>query len=247
VLAAGKVAFGYAKKGTPPGTVIEAWDAKTGKPAWQVELNVAGNRSGSVGGCTDGRVLYYTAGAGSWQWKQEGEKQRGEFVAIEAESGKVHHRSGERFGTSYPVLAGERLFLSEEGNLQCVSPADFTLLWKRAAAGTTRYSVGSDFLVMRGYGGHGTKIRLTDGLDYPNCRELGGPTHACSSVALTPSVSFAITVGGLNVRDVKTGELLWQSKGFAPRGCVNPALANGRVFWPSAASGIVFCWEPEGG
>jgi hypothetical protein len=63
-------------------------------------------------------------------------------------------------------------------------------------------------------------------------------------VALTPGLAFAITVGGLNVRDVKTGELLWLSPGFAPRGCVNPTLANGRVFWPSAASGMIFCWEP---
>ena len=84
-----------------------------------------------------------------------------------------------------------------------------------------------------------------DGKDYPNCKELGGPTHACSSVALTPYYSFAITVGGLNVRDVRTGELAWLSPGFAPRGCVNPALASGRVFWPSAASGMIYCWEPE--
>ena len=34
-------------------------------------------------------------------------------------------------------------------------------------------SVGADFLVMRGYGGHGAKIRLDDGKDYPNCKQLG--------------------------------------------------------------------------
>ena len=61
----------------------------------------------------------------------------------------------------------------------------------------------------------------------------------------TPRHAFAATVGGLNVRDVKNGELLWRSPGFAPRGCVNPAIANGRVYWPSAASGMIFCWEPE--
>jgi hypothetical protein len=48
----------------------------------------------------------------------------------------------------------------------------------------------------------------------------------------------------LNVRDIKTGDLLWRSPGFAPRGCVNATLGNGRVFWPSAASGMIFCWEP---
>ena len=245
VSAAGVVAFGFATKGKPPGTMIQAWDAATGKPAWQVELNVAGNRSGSIGGCTDGKVMYFTAGAGTWQWKQEGDKKRGEFVAIDARSGKVLRRSHEQFGTSYPVLSGDHLFLNGDGGLHCTSATDGSLLWKRTTPGYTRFSVGSDFLVMRGYGGHGAKIRLDDGKDYPNCQELGGPTHACSSVALTPNHAFAITVGGLNVRDVKTGELRWLSPGFAPRGCVNPTLANGRVFWPSAASGMIFCWEPK--
>lgn len=246
VAAAGKVAFGFGTKGTPPGTTIQAWDAETGKPAWQVELDVAGTRSGSVGGCTDGKTMYFTAGAGAWQWKQEGNRKRGETAAIDAATGKVLWRTHELFGESYPVLAGDRLFLNS-GGLRCVSPADGKVLWERAAAGYTRFSVGDDFLVMRGYGGHGSKVRLADGKDYPNCKELGGPTHACGPVALTSRYAFAITVGGLNVRDVRTGELLWQSPGFAPRGCVNAVLADGRVFWPSAASGTVFCWEPDGG
>jgi outer membrane protein assembly factor BamB len=253
VVAAGKVAFGFGSAPAPPapgasdkgvpGTVIQAWDIETGKPAWRVELDVSGNRAGSIAGCCDGSVMYFTAGAGEWQWKQEGDKKRGETVAIEARTGKVLWRTFERFGTSYPVLAGERLLLNDQG-LHCVSPADGKVLWKRPASGYTRFSVADDFLVMRGYGGHGVKVRLEDGKDYPGVRELGGATHACSPVALTSECSFAITVGGLNVRDVKTGNLLWHSPGFAPRGCVNPALANGRVFWPSAASGMIYCWEP---
>lgn len=243
VIADGKVAFGFSKKGNPAGTMIQAWEADTGKPAWQVELNVAGNRSGSIGGCTDGKTMYFTSGAGEWQWKQEGDKKRGETVAIDPRNGKVLWRSNEIFGESYPVLAGDRLFLNS-GGLHCVDPANGKVQWKRTASGYTRFSVGDDYLVMRGYGGHGAKIRLEDGKDYPNCKELGGETHACSSVALTSRYAFAITVGGLNVRDVKTGELLWRSPGFAPRGCVNAVLANGRVYWPSAASGTVFCWEP---
>jgi outer membrane protein assembly factor BamB len=245
VAAAGKVAFGFAQKGKPPGTMIQAWDAQSGKPAWQVELNVAGNRSGSIGGCTDGKVMYWTAGAGSWQWKQEGDKKRGEAVAIDAASGKVLWRKDDHFGQSYPVLAGDRLFLNGD-QLHCVAPKDGTLLWqRRVPANSSRFSIGDDFIVVRGYGGHGSKIRLEDGKEYPNCKQLGGDTHACGSVALTPRFAFAITVGGLNVRSVKTGELLWLSPGFAPRGCVNAVLSNGRVFWPSAASGMIFCWEPE--
>jgi hypothetical protein len=86
--------------------------------------------------------------------------------------------------------------------------------------------------IAQAYAGHqfGHFTMLGDGKDDPNCRELGGDTHGCSPVALTPEYSFAITVGGLNVRDVKAGKLLWRSPGFAPRGCVTPALANGWVF-----------------
>jgi outer membrane protein assembly factor BamB len=243
VVAGDKVAFGFAAKGTPPGTVIQAWETASGKPAWRVELNVAGNRSGSIGGCTDGRVLYFTAGAGAWQWKQEGDRQRGEAVAIEAATGKVLWRTGELFGESYPVLTGDRLLLNGD-LLHCLSPKDGELLWKRRVPGnTSRFSIGPDYAVMRGYSGHGTKIRLADGADDPTCKELGGDTHACGAVALTPNYSFALTVGGLNVRDVRNGVLLWRSPGFAPRGCANPVLANGRVFWPSAAGGMMFCWE----
>jgi outer membrane protein assembly factor BamB len=247
VAAEGLVAFGFGTAagdgGTAAGTMIQAWDQATGRPAWSVELNVAGNRSGSIGGCTDGKTMYFTAGAGAWQWRREGDKQRGETVAIEARTGKVLWRSQELFGESYPVLADDKLLLSADG-LHCLNAADGKLLWKRPAAGYTRFSVGDDFIVMRGYGGHGEKIMLADGKEDPTCRELGGATHACSSVALTKKYALAITVGGLNVRDVRTGELLWQSPGFAPRGCVNAVLADGRVFWPSAASGVVYCWEP---
>jgi outer membrane protein assembly factor BamB len=252
VAAAGKIAFGFGTPApgdtpnggkSPTGTLIQAWDQATGKSAWQVELNVAGTRSGSIAGCTDGETMYFTAGAEAWQWRQEGNKQRGETVAIEASTGKVLWRTHELFGASYPVLADGKLLLSADG-LFCLNASDGQLLWKRPAAGYTRFSVGDDFLVMRGYGGHGEKIFLADGKEDRTCRELGGQTHACSSVALTSKYAFAITVGGLNVRDVRTGELLWQSPGFAPRGCVNAVLAGGRVFWPSAASGVVYCWEP---
>ncbi|MEX0704824.1 MAG: PQQ-binding-like beta-propeller repeat protein [Planctomycetales bacterium] len=246
VAAAGTVAFGSTSAGKPQGTVIQAWDAATGEPAWTVGLNVAGERAGAIAGCTDGKTMYFTAGAEAWQWKPEGDKQRGEVVAIDAASGKVQWRSHELFGTSYPVLTGDRLLLNEHGKgLRSVDPADGELHWLRSGGYSSRFSVAGDFIVMRGYGGHGAKVRLEDGKDYPGCRELGGDSHACSSVALTPKYAFGITVGGLNVRDVTNGELLWRSPGFAPRGCVNAALASGRVFWPSAASGMIFCWEPE--
>ncbi len=100
VMVGGKVAFGFTRKGAPPATVIQAWEADTGKPAWQVELNVAGNRAGSIAGCTDDRVMYFTAGAQAWQWKQEGNTKRGEDVAVDPATGNVHWRSNEVFGVT---------------------------------------------------------------------------------------------------------------------------------------------------
>ena len=189
--------------------------------------------------------MYFTVGVGDYKLSQ-GEKKGGEAVAIEAKTGKVLWRCTDPFGSTYPVLAGDRLLLNEYfGDLTCVSAADGKPLWKRKTGGYDRFSIGADFLVTRGYGGHGIKVRLDDGKDYLGCRELGGDTHACGAVALTPNYSFAITLAGLNVREVQSGKLLWRSSGFAPRACVNPVLANGRVFWTSGANGMIYCWEPS--
>lgn len=59
----------------------------------------------------------------------------------------------------------------------------------------------------------------------------------------TPRYSFANAVGGLAVRDIRTGELIWSSLGTAPRGCIGVTLSNGRVYWPGAANGMIYCWE----
>ena len=107
--------------------------------------------------------MYFTAGVGDYKL-QKGEKKGGEAVAIEANSGKVLWRSTDPFGSTYPVLEGDRLLLNEYfGDLTCVPAADGKPLWKRKTGGYDRFSVGPDFLVMRGYGGHGIKVRLETG------------------------------------------------------------------------------------
>ncbi len=239
ILADGAVAFGHAPAGKMP-PVVEAWDAKTGKPAWKVTVNV---NTGAPGGCTDGKVLYFCSGREKWGWKPSGELKRGEALAIEAKTGKVLWRSDEVFGTGVAFFSGGRLFLQEHAKgLHCVDPATGKPVWTAGATHVKHFSVGEGFVVSRGYGGAAGNVRTSDGK--PAGRgELGGKTHACGPVGLTPKYSFAITVGGLNVRDVKTGKLLWLSPGFAPRGCVNVTISNGRVFWPSAASGVIYCWE----
>jgi outer membrane protein assembly factor BamB len=248
VAAAGKVALGMARKGS---STVEAWDARTGAPAWSVELNV--NPGMTANGCAAADVMYFSAGAEQWNWKAVGDRQRGQTVAIDAKDGKVIWKTNELFATCPPALfGGDRLFLLEFGDgpkcgVRAVSTKDGSLLWRGGRTGSSRISLGPDYAALRGYGGGAEKLSLSDGKGSPGLKpggQLGGDTHACGAVGLTPNCSYAITVGGLNVRDAKTGELLWLSPGFAPRGCVNVALANGRVFWPSAASGVVFCWEP---
>ena len=64
--------------------------------------------------------------------------------------------------------------------------------------------------------------------------------HFVQSVALAPCI--AVTVGGMNVRDIKNGELLWRSQ--VRSSWLQPQRSNG-VFWPSAASGMIYCWEPD--
>jgi len=162
----------------------------------------------------------------------------------------VRWRSSSGFdGLTYPVLAGDKLLQAGAGlGLRCLSPEDGKPLWKGGGAYHYMCSVGPDYVVTRGYGGGATKWRLADGKPYPGLQrggQLGGDTHACGPVTLTPQVSLAVTVGGLNVRDANTGALLWLSPGFAPRACGSVTAANGRVFYPSTASGVVFCWEPE--
>jgi outer membrane protein assembly factor BamB len=247
VAAGDLVAFGAQQsvKEGPPVAAVQAFEMKTGREAWRVDLDVRNRRTGDIAGASDGKTLYFTAGAGDYKL-QPGERKGGEAAAIDAASGKVLWRSTDPYASLHPVLAGDRLLLNEYfGDLTCVSAAEGKVFWKRKAGGYDHLSAGPDYLVLRGYGGHGFKVRLEDGKDDRECRELGGEGLACGEVALTPEYSFAITVGGLHVREVRTGKLLWRSPGFAPRACVNPVLADGRIFWTSGASGMVFCWEPE--
>src|SRR5262249_12288882 len=243
LLVNGKVIYSHLAKGTPPVGVIEAWEADTGKPSWKVELAVGPLTAAGADGCAADDTVYFGAGLVVGQRRPEGERDRGQTVAVDARTGRIRWQSNEFYCASpyaaYPVLADGRLLLPmQPSSLKCVSPKDGKLLWS-GGGNFTRHSVGSDFILGRAYGGYGAKFRLEDGKEYPGFNgNLGGDTHACGSVALTPNYSFAITVGGLIVRDVKTGALHWQSPGFAPRACVGVTLANGRVFWPSAASGM---------
>lgn len=250
IIANSKVAFSYTTK---ENSIIAAWDLATGAPAWEIKLAV--NPGVSANGCAGKDIMYYTAGSEQWRWKPADEtRQRGESLAIEASTGKVLWRTHELFGSATPSLdKNDTILMLEIGDgpmsgIKAINVHDGTLKWNAGRTYMTRTSIGNEYAVLRGYGGAAQKINLADGSFSKGLvkgGQLGGDTHACGAVGLTPRYSYAVTVGGLIVRDAETGEQVWQSPGFAPRACVNVSLANGRVFWPSAASGVFFCWEPQ--
>jgi len=242
VLADGRVAFGYVE-GEPPAAVVEAWDARTGKPAWKLTLDASGKFEEPTG-CSGEGIMYFSAGGG------KGEK--GETVAIEARTGNVLWRTSEAWcrGSGTPALQEGRLCLfGWEAPMSCISASNGKVIWQTER---THYwfhapSLGSDYLTARGYSGRAERWRLADGkaeIREGKSIKLGGDEHACGPVALTSGgLSIAATVGGIYVRDVETGEMLWQSSGFAPRACSNAIVANGRIFYNPQVDGMLYCFE----
>ncbi len=234
---------------TADGPVVQAWDADSGEPKWTVKLEASAKTAGPSG-CGGGGVLYFSTGAGKWQWK-EPENVRGRTVAIDAATGRVKWTSKTAFvdGSGTPSLAGDKLYLPCEGRVICVSTKDGSELWRKRMGSHVFHSPSraADFMTTRGYSGYARRYDLTAAgpVDPPKRILLGGPEHACGPVVLTSSgLSLAVTVGGLYVRDVASGELLWLSRGFAPRTCSNVSVANGRVFCNPQTNNMLYCFEP---
>ena len=75
--------------------------------------------------------------------------------------------------------------------------------------------------------------------------QLWGPAHGCGAVVLTASGhALSATIGGLCMTDVNTGDLNWNTSGFASYACPHPIAANGRIFYAPQTSGMLFCFEP---
>jgi outer membrane protein assembly factor BamB len=241
VPAAGRIAIGHLK-GDPPASVVEAWDAKTGAPAWEVKLEAA---KAEAHGCASGGTLVFSGGG-----RADGQ---GETVAIDAASGRVLWRSTEAHcgyrGT--PSARDGRVFLSGwDLPVTCVSAADGTVVWRTAQKMHWGHvpALGPDYFAGRGYSGRAEAWSLEDGKARKADGKqilLGGPDHACGPVVFTSGgASLAVTVSGLYVRDAASGKLVWGSPGFAPRSCSSPIAASGRVFYNPQANGMLYCWEP---
>ncbi|MBI3856783.1 MAG: PQQ-binding-like beta-propeller repeat protein [Planctomycetes bacterium] len=240
VMVDGIVAFGHVKG---EASVVEAWEAATGKPAWELKLEDA---KWEGHGCALDGVMIFSGGSRP--------DSKGETVALEGRTGKLLWRSTEAHcgyrGT--PSARDGRVYLSGwDLPARCVSIADGKVLWTTEQKFTWGHvpALGSDFFCGRGYSGRSEAWRLEDGkAKKANGKQipLGAPDHACGPVLLTSGgLSLAVTVSGLYARDVSTGEMLWNSPGFAPRSCSSPIAANGRVFYNPQVNGMLYCFEPE--
>lgn len=252
VAAANRIVFGY----TAPqpddektkAAVVEAWNADTGEVAWQVKMNTRGNTL-RPNGAADGDVVFFTSAfRGS-----RGEVQ-GETLAIDAASGQVKWRAKDVYGggesSAIPVVHDGKLYIVGKDALYCLNCKTGELAWKEQRRGLWFHGIciGDGYYTCRGYSGFAERYRLSD--RKPERRDgkqilLGAEAHACGPVVLTSGdISIAISIVGLHVRDTNTGELLWQSKGFAPRTCASAIPASGRIFCNPQVNGMLYCFEP---
>ncbi len=253
VAAAGRIAFGYTvqpntRDETTKSAVVEAWDANSGETAWQVKLDTHGDIRRPTG-AADGDVVYFTSTVRSRR-----DDDRGETVAIDARSGTVLWRTKDVYGTgegsAIPVVHRKKLYIVGKDILFCLNCADGRVEWKEERRGLWFHGIciGDDYYTCRGYSGFAERYRLSD--RQPDRRDgkqilLGADAHACGTVVLTSGdVSIAISIVGLHVRDANTGELLWRSRGFAPRTCASAIPASGRIFCNPQVNGMLYCFEP---
>jgi outer membrane protein assembly factor BamB len=241
----GDVVAGITQEGTPPQMRVRAFHAKTGEPLWSLEL--PGNEKLMAGGaCVLNDKMIFSCGQ-TWG------SGIGATVAVEPATGKILWKTEEHHlhGYGRPAARDGLIYLGGQSGapMVCLSAADGDLKWKVDKVSYSHSpSLGEDYFVTRGYGGYGILRELASGK--PILRQgreaLGGcPDHSCSPVLLTTGrISYAVSSSGLYARDVDSGEILWQSLGFAPRACTTPIAANGRLFFSPNVNNSLYCFEP---
>jgi outer membrane protein assembly factor BamB len=255
----GVVAFGslykqgrpptFVEKDEEPGQKIDAWDATTGKPLWQVRIASSGTFLNGPAGCADDGVMFFTGGG-------EGPRDLGETIAIHPRTGRVIWRV-ESFAsqTGTPSCKDGRVYLpgTDRRPMACLAADTGKTIWTddrsigRWHVGTISLGPGY-FSVNNKYKGGAWKWDLNSGQpvrldDKP--LQLWGPAHGCGAIILTSSGhALSATIGGLCMTDVTTGKLAWNTDGFASYTCPHPIAANGRIFYAPQTSGMLFCFEP---
>ncbi len=243
----GDVVAGLTTDADPVRPIAQAFEVATGKPLWQVVL--PGNEKSLAGGaCVLDGAMFFSCGQ---TWGDGA----GGTVAVDPTTGKTLWTTSDYHVHGYgrPAARDGLLYLGGQSGapMYCISAKDGSLKWQ---ADRVSYShspaLGDNFFVTRGYGGHGILRDLASGTPIMrNNREvLGGcPDHSCAPVLLTTArLSYAVSTSGLYARDLNTGEIIWQSRGFAPRACTSPIAANGRLFFSPNVNNTLYCFEPLG-
>src|SRR5262249_22173389 len=143
----GNVVAGFTAEGKPAKLVAKAFDAATGKPLWSLALpsdlkTVAG------GACVLDGVMFFSCGLSSG--KGAGAARTGKIIWTSTEY-HVH-------GYGRPAARDGHLYLGGQisAPMYCISAKDGKLKWQ---AENVSYShqpaLGEDYLVLRGYDGHG--------------------------------------------------------------------------------------------
>jgi outer membrane protein assembly factor BamB len=245
-VAVGDVVAGITTDADPVRPIAKAFDAVTGKPLWQIAL--PGDEKSLAGGaCVLDGVMFFSCGQ-TWG------NGAGGTVAVEPKTGRTLWKTADYHVHGYgrPAARDGLLYLGGQSGapMYCIAARDGSLKWKAESVSYSHSpALGDDFFVTRGYGGHGILRDLSSGQPIlRNNREvLGGcPDHSCAPVLLTSArISYAVSTSGLYARDLNTGEVVWQSRGFAPRACTTPIAANGRLFFSPNVNNTLYCFEPE--
>ncbi len=243
----GEVVAGITMEADSAQPIAKAFDVATGQPLWQLKL--PGNAKSLAGGaCVLDSVMFFSCGQ-TWG------NGAGGTVAVDPKTGKTLWSTDEYHVHGYgrPAARDGLLYLGGQAgaSMYCISAKDGSLEWKAERVGYSHSpALGDDFFVCRGYGGHGILRDLTTGQPILRNRSqvLGGcPDHSCAPVLLTSArISYAVSTSGLYARDLNTGDILWQSRGFAPRACTTPIAANGRLFFSPNVNNTLYCFEPAG-
>jgi outer membrane protein assembly factor BamB len=232
------------------GPVIDAWDADTGQPRWQIALQATGRYIEGPAGATRDGIMYFTGGGSD-------PGGRGETVAIRAADGQRLWSTPVAYAsrTGTPSLAGDLLILpgSHRLPLAAISIQDGRLVWQQKRWTGLEFvhaaSVCADgFTVNTKYQGgamlHDTATgerRLHGGSEI----DLAGQGHTCGTIVLLGSgYAVAATNRGIFFTDLQTGEIVYQTPGFASQTCPNPAFAEGRMFYAPLNNGMIYCFEP---
>lgn len=240
ICAKGVVTYPMLRKGT---LLIQAWDARSGKEAWNIELGHFPAEVG-VSGCVLDGTMYFSC---------QSSKVAGQTVAVDP-NGKVVWRNTEYGGNSNLAGRDGKLLLnSAEKYTCCLSAKDGSLIWKHDEKATFWYAAafGPDLVVGRRVIGWSRTNEAYRGDTGQPLRDDGKPLfmsprdHGCGPVVLVSSgFTLSTATSGLFAVDVKTGQPVWNSPGFGSTACTNPAIANGRCFVNPQFSARIYCFEP---